>query len=109
MKDKLPKIDKQKITNLKTKVQEEYYYHRKDKITKEDIENKNTNIKLDEKQLIKKIESILNSKNFIYQADVNIIYKNDKNINKKIIGFIDNNIITKDGEKININEIKNIK
>ena len=39
MKDKLPKIDKQKITNLKTKVQEEYYYHSVNKSAKEEKEN----------------------------------------------------------------------
>ena len=64
---------------------------------------------LDKNELIKKINNILNSREFIYQADVNIIYKNGKNISKKVIGFIDNYLLTKEGDKIGIDEIKNIK
>ena len=37
------------------------------------------------------------------------MYKNCKNIDKKIIGFKDNYIMTSDGDRIYIDEISNIK
>lgn len=109
MKEKLPKINKQKLKELKTKVQNDYYYHASSQNKINDSINEEEIKELDRSELIKKINNILNSREFIYQADVNIIYKNGKNINKKVIGFIDDYILTKEGDKIGINDIKNIK
>ncbi|MBQ9012239.1 MAG: hypothetical protein IJ094_01460 [Bacilli bacterium] len=109
MKGKLPKINKQKLKELKTKVQNDYYYRASSENKINDSINEEEIKELDRSELIKKINNILNSREFIYQADVNIIYKNGKNINKKVIGFIDDYILTKEGDKISINDIKNIK
>lgn len=109
MKEKLPKINKQKLKDLKTKVQSDYYYHASNDAKTSDPIKEEDSKELDRNELIKKINNILNSREFIYQADVNIIYKNGKNINKKVIGFIDDYILTKEGDKISINDIKNIK
>lgn len=101
MKDKFPEIYKKKIEKLKSKVQESYYYHYDDKEYKKE---KN----LDINDLKIKINNIFNRSNFVYQTDVNIMYKNGDNINKKIIGLKDNYLLTKDGERIDINDISDI-
>ena len=99
MKDKIPDIYKSKFEKLKTKVQKEYYYHHNDK---ENINmNQNTN-------LLTKINNIFKDPNFVYKADVNIMYKNGNNINKKIIAVKDNYLLTLEGEKIYLSEIKDI-
>lgn len=115
MKDKFPEIYKRKIDNLKSKIQQDFYYHapkdnensmldKKEKILKEE-ETKSVS-KMD---LINKINGIFKRPDYVYQADVIIMYKNGENIEKKIIGFKDNYIMTYDGEKIHVDEINDIK
>lgn len=101
MKDKFPEIYKKKIEKLKSKVQNSYYYHYDGNKQKEVKE-------LDINDLKIKINNIFNRSNFIYQTGVNIMYKNGENINKIIIGLKDNYLLTKDGEKIDINDISDI-
>ena len=109
MKDKFPEIYKNKINNLKAKVQKDFYYHA------DAFSNNKTNERaIDREQisktdLINKINNIFKRPDYVYQADVNIMYKNGKNIDKKIIGFKDNYIMTSDGDRIFIDEISNIK
>lgn len=109
MKDKFPEIYKNKINNLKSKVQKDFYYH----ATDFDQDNTNGNAirgeQLSKTDLINKINNIFKRPDYVYQADVNIMYKNGKNIDKKIIGFKDNYIMTSDGDRIYIDEISNIK
>lgn len=110
MKDKFPEIYKRKIENLKSKVQKDFYYHAealKDepKVTKVE---KTSNDREDKINLIDKINSIFKRPDFVYQADVNIMYKNGENIEKKIIGLKENYLLTQDGEKIHINDISDV-
>lgn len=102
MKDKFPEIYKNKIEKVKSKVQTDFYYHAdENKIT--------TDKKVDKVTLIKKINDIFLRPDYVYQADVNIMYKNGESINKKIIGVKDNYLIAFDGEKIYINDILDVK
>ena len=108
MSEKYPEIYKKKINNLKSKVQNFYYYnHEKQDIIEEEKEKpeKENNDLYDLKS---KINAIFKKPNFVYQAVVNIMYKDGKNITKNIIGFKDNYLLTKEGEKININDIKDV-
>ncbi len=105
---KFPKVYKSKIEKLKSKIQNEYYYHdnshdRDLKMT--DFKNK----KVDKMLLLKKINNIFSSPNYVYQADISILYKNGENISKKVIGIKDNYLITIEGEKIFIDDIYDIK
>ena len=59
--------------------------------------------------LLKKIESIFSRPDYVYQADITILYKNGENINKKIVGIKDNYLLTIEGEKIYIDDIYDIK
>lgn len=106
MKDK-PQLYKNKFNSIKSKVQNEYYYKSK-KEEEDDIvdvhDKKNNTLDLN-----KKINSIFNSPNYVYQADVNIMYKSGESMNKKIVGIKDNYLLTLDGEKIFINDIYDIK
>ena len=106
MKDKFPEIYKRKINNLKTKIQNDFYYHNK----KEKEEEKYEDIeKLDVKTLREKINNIFKRSDYVYQADITIMYKTGDIITDKIIGFKDDYILLKEKGKVNINEIKNIK
>ena len=108
MNDKFPEIYKNKINDLKTKVQEEYYYHNK----LEESVNENEEVteeQIDVNDLRKKISNIFNRSDYIYQADVNIMYKDGKIINDKLIGFKDDYLLLKDNGKVNIDKIKDIK
>lgn len=112
MKDKFPEIYKNKVENLKSKVQKEYYYHANDissaKI-KEDIKEESENTEeLSNVDLRSKINDIFKRPDYVYKVDVNIMYKNGETIMKKVIGFKNNYLITNDGEKIYINEISDI-
>ncbi len=112
MKDKFPEIYKNKIENLKSQVQKNFYYHAEEKNIEQDSKynrNKNSNIKIDKSEIIKKINNIFKRPDYVYQAAVNIMYKNGENIEKKIIGMKDNYILTHDGEKINLDDISDIK
>ena len=104
MKDKFPEIYKRKIEKLKTNVQNEYYYHADKTEEKEIKEDKN----VDEMDLRSKINAIFKRPNYVYKADVNIMYKNGDSINKNIIGFKEDYLITDTGEKIHIEKIKDV-
>ncbi len=113
MKDKFPEIYKNKVENLKSKVQKEYYYHADDIVqtemkSKDEEENVESKEVLSNVDLISKINSIFKRPDYVYKVDVNIMYKNGKTIMKKVIGFKNNYLITNDGEKIYINEISDI-
>lgn len=105
MKNEFPEIFKNKVNKLKNNVQKEYYYH-----NKEEVLLKENNIeKVDKLTLINKINNIFLRPDYIYQADITIMYKNGENINKKIVGIKDNYLLTFEGEKIYIDEIYDIK
>lgn len=108
MKDKFPEIYKNKINNLKSKVQKDFYYHATD-FNQDNAGHAIGGEQLSKTDLINKINNIFKRPDYVYQADVNIMYKNGKNIDKKIIGFKDNYIMTSDGDRIYIDEISNIK
>ncbi len=99
MDKKHPKIYKNKINNLKSKVQSEYYYHG----------DSNTTDELTKDEIKKKIENLLSSPNFVYQIDINIMLKNGENIIKKVIALKDDYLITLDNERISLDEIADIK
>ena len=67
------------------------------KVNKTDISN--------DKDIKEDIKKILNSKDFIYRADVLITLKNNEKIKKTIIGTNNNSLITIDDELIDINNI----
>ena len=104
MKDKFPKIFKNKVDKIKSKVQKEFYYHNSDESNTDKRE-----VKIDKMTLLKKIESIFSRPDYVYQADITILYKNGENINKKIVGIKDNYLLTIEGEKIYIDDIYDIK
>ncbi len=66
------------------------------------------NLDRNDKDVLKTINSIFTSNNYIYKADVEIKLK-DKTINKRIIGKNKNYLITIDNELIPIQEILDIK
>ncbi len=112
MKDKFPEIYKKKIENVKSKVQKNFYYHASTKDS--EIENKNAkdlrkDKTIDKNTLINKINDIFKRPNYVYQTDVNIMYKNGKNYPHKIIGIKDNYLITFEGEHIYFDDIIDIK
>lgn len=98
--NKLPKIYKNNINDLKNKVQNQYILS--------DNSLKDSNKKLSRKDLIRKINDIFNSNDYIYGVYVNIMYKNKEKNVKKIIGYVNNNLLTIDDEKINIDSICDI-
>lgn len=112
MKDKFPEIYKRKIENLKSKVQRDFYYHADTNdvsIDKKAVSLEENDVKVNKVDLINKINNIFKRPDYVYQADINIMYKNGENINKKVIGFKNNYLMTYEGEKIHIDEIKDIK
>ena len=104
MKDKFPEIFKNKVDKIKSKVQKEFYYHNSDESNTDKRE-----VKIDKMTLLKKIESIFSRPDYVYKADITILYKNGENINKKIVGIKDNYLLTIEGEKIYIDDIYDIK
>ena len=104
MKDKFPEIFKNKVDKIKSKVQKEFYYHNSDESNTDKRE-----VKIDKMTLLKKIESIFSRPDYVYQADITILYKNGENINKIIVGIKDNYLLTIEGEKIYIDDIYYIK
>lgn len=101
MSDKIPEIYKNKIEKLKSKVQKDFYYHYKD--------NNNIEDKVDKKTLLEKINAIFKRPDYVYQADITIMYKNGESKHKKVVGLKDNYLITLDNEKIMLDDIINIK
>lgn len=74
----------------------------------EKIENKKKPNYLDELMVKKKIDEIFSSSRFIYKVKV-LILTDEGETKENIIAKIDNNLITLNNKKININEIKDIK
>ena len=107
MNEKFPEIFKNKIDNIKTKLQSEYYCRGvgEENFSKEkNIEDK----KISKSKLLDKINSIFKRPDFVYQTDITIITKNRECINKKIVGIKDNYLITLDEEKIYLDDIYDI-
>ena len=89
------------------------YHNKIDKVFKN---NKNVYMSSDKKEVFcvtknndirKKIDEIINSSSFIYRAKVNIVI-DDGIISRKIIGVVNNNLLTIDNEYIPIDNIKDI-
>lgn len=107
MKDKVPEIYKNKINKIKSSVQKNFYYHSNEEVLKK--ENLNLKKGISKTELIKKINDIFLRPDYVYQADVTIMYKNGNNIKKNIVGIKDNYIITIDNERIVLDDILDIK
>ncbi len=105
MREKFPEIYKNKINNLKSKVQKDFYLASNDKV---DNSKKEKPVKVDRATLLRKINLIFTRPDYIYQADVIIMFKNGENKTKKIVGFKNNELITLDNERISIDEILDI-
>lgn len=105
MKDKFPEIFKNKIDNVKCRVQKEYYYHA-NKIPNEDKDERKI---VDRTELLNKINGIFERPDFVYETDITIMYKNGESINQRIVGLKENYLINIAGEKIYINDILDIK
>ena len=99
MKKELPKMYQNKINKTIKNVQTVY----------STFENNNyvSNIKYDSVSIDKKINSIFNSPNYVYKADVTIVTDNET-IKKRIVARNRNNLITIDNEYIPIAIIRNI-
>ena len=106
--DKVPKIHKENIKSLKSKVQNEFYFHRNLRNDESYEHEQQKKIKVSKKELINKINAIFLRNDYVYQADINIMYKNGENKHEKIIGFKDDFIVTLSGERIHIDEIIDI-
>ncbi len=112
MDDKFPKIYKNKVDKIKSKVQKDFYYHAGNTNDNEQRTEKSEPVideKVDRMTLLKKINSIFTRPDYVYQADVIIMYKNGENKQKKIVGIKDNYLITIDNERILIDEVSDIK
>lgn len=105
MSDKIPKIYKNKIDKLRTKVQKEFYYHSDNEINNRAI----TPSKISRSELLDKINAIFKRPDFVYQADVIIMYKTGENKHKKVVGLKENYLITLENEKIMLDDILDIK
>lgn len=103
--DKFPKIYKNKINSIKSKVQDEFYYH----ADRSSDDKKDDLLDIGPSLVLNKIENIFQRPDYVYQADVNIMYKNGENKQKKVVGFKKNYLMTLEGEKIYIDDIKDIK
>ncbi len=102
MNNKESKIYTNKIENLKNNIQKEYRCLRCE-------EKKESLNKISKGDLIYKLKHIFSKPNFIYQADINIMYNNGKTITEKIVGMKDNYLMTFDGKRIYLDEINDIK
>lgn len=109
MNKKLPSIYANKIDktlNNNNKI----YYSLKDErniIDKSNLQNDSYQ-EIEGKNILQKINSIFNSSNYIYKADVLIMLK-DKTLEKRIIGKNKTHLITNENELIPISEIIDIK
>ena len=100
LKDKFPEIFKTKVNKLKADVQNQFYYH-KDK--------REPTVNASNEEIRTKISNIFLNNDYVYKADINIMLKNGESMFKKLIGFKKDYILTMDGDKININDIADIK
>ncbi len=108
MKDKHPEIYKNKIDKSRFKFQKEYYVSSNQAAEKKEDRNGSRQM-VDKAALLRKINGIFQRPDYVYQADVNIMYKNGENIEKKVVGVRDNYLITIDNERILIDDILDIK
>lgn len=103
MKD-LPKMYHNTIDKKIDNVQKMYTTLDKDK--KEAVA-KRKHIEYDRFTIEQKIRNIFNSPNYVYKADVYIELDNEV-VQKRVVAYINNNIITIDNEHIPIDKIKDI-
>ena len=89
-------IYKNKINYLKTKIQDQYYYHPSDSRVVSNIDIK------------KKIRDIFSDKNFIYKINCIVNYKNNTKSKEVIVAHMDNYLLTLDNKKISIQDIYDI-
>ncbi|MBR1717764.1 MAG: hypothetical protein IJ715_00675 [Bacilli bacterium] len=94
--NKLPKVY---ANNIDKKLNNNSYFYASD-------DGKN-NVILNKPDVVKKINEIFSSPNYIYRANV-VIKLNDGEIEKKIIGKNKDYLITIDNELISIDSIKDI-
>lgn len=94
--NKLPKVY---ANNIDKKLNNNSYFYASD-------DGKN-NVILNKPDVVKKINEIFSSPNYIYRANV-LIKLNDGEIEKKIIGKNKDYLITIDNELISIDSIKDI-
>ena len=102
MKKKLPGVFPGKVKKGSGNNDQVFYSKEKNTINN----NKNTNKK--EKNIYQKINTILNSPNYVYKADVIITLKTGE-IEKRIIGRNKTHLITIENELVPIANIINIK
>ena len=107
--EKKSEIYKGKLDKLKTNIQNTYYYHNNsDDINTEENTNSNEKNEISKYDLLKKIDNIFKRNDYVYQASINIMYKNGKNIEEKIVGRKNNYLLTIDGKTIIIDDIYDI-
>lgn len=99
MKNELPKVYANTINKKFNNTQELFSSLEK---------NRTLEKKLSFNELIKKINQIFNSPNHVYKSEVVLNIKGDE-VNKVIVGKNSNNLLTLDGEMINLNDIWDIK
>lgn len=106
MDNKLPKVFANKIEK-KIKNNDEVYISKKAEPQELKEKNKKILTQQEDKTINKKINEIINSKNYIYRIPVILTLK-DKEIKTSIIGKNSKSIITIDNELIKIEDIENI-
>ena len=96
--NKLPKIFRNNIDNICNN-KDIYYSYQNTNASREDT--------VDKRNIMQKINSIFNSSNYIYKANVIIKLKNEE-LKTQIIGKNNTHLITKDNELIPITDIIDI-
>lgn len=89
-------IYKNKFSSLKTKIQEQYYYHPVDT-------RKSVNVDINNK-----IRDLFSSNEFIYKVNCVIDYKDSSSSKEIIVAKKDNYLLTLDNKKIFIQDILDI-
>lgn len=108
MSKELPKMYVNKIENdLRNNQNSFSSYSDKTNVLEENNRSILPSKPLTKKELEQKIYRILDPKKYIYKANVNIVTENEI-LQKKIVGYVNQNIITYDQEKISIDKIKDI-
>lgn len=110
MEKKLPKVYANKI-DKDVKNNKRVYYSSFDE-KKEDVRSGSTadtnRPNLDGKTVPQKLYAIFHGPNYVYKADVTLTIKG-RDVNKKIIGYNAQNIITVDNDVISIADIEDIR
>lgn len=89
-------IYKNKFNSLKTKVQDQFYYHPEDKRINTEID------------IYNKIRELFASNDFIYKINCVIDYKDSSYSKETIVAKKDNYLLTLDNKKIYIHDIYDI-